>query len=211
MLRNYLRSLYQDAISRVYSTAYEHIASSVTGDSLVLDCGANNGWTLDLIVFSYRVLGQYLRMIGFVNVTGRGFGLYPFPRFAQSLLERLDPYHCHQMVFVATKSLGDVQQPLRSCLVPRCLAPEHSTRPHAVQRRDWAAPPSSFLEKYVRFSELVRLLEEAGFRIVKEKGSIRYYAKPGWDKLIRVDYHGAKEVPTGTCHSILKDAGIKHP
>jgi len=63
----------------------------------------------------------------------------------------------------------------------------------------------------VKFSELVRLLERQDFRIVKEKGSIRYYGKPGWDKLIRVDYHGSKEVPTGTCHSILKAAGIKQP
>ena len=63
----------------------------------------------------------------------------------------------------------------------------------------------------MRFSELVKLLEEAGFRIVKEKGSIRYYGKAGWDRLIRVDYHGAKEVPTGTCYSILKAAGIKLP
>jgi predicted RNase H-like HicB family nuclease len=29
---------------------------------------------------------------------------------------------------------------------------------------------------------LVRLLEENGFRIVKEKGSIRYYGKPGWQR-----------------------------
>jgi len=61
----------------------------------------------------------------------------------------------------------------------------------------------------MRFSELVRLLEENGFRIFKEKGSVRYYGKPGWDRLVRVDYHGAKEVPTGTCHAILKAAGIK--
>ena len=39
----------------------------------------------------------------------------------------------------------------------------------------------------VRFSELVRLLEANGFRLVKEKGSIRYDGKPGWDRLIRVD------------------------
>ncbi|MBI4745911.1 MAG: type II toxin-antitoxin system HicA family toxin [Deltaproteobacteria bacterium] len=44
---------------------------------------------------------------------------------------------------------------------------------------------------------------------LKEKGSIRYYGKPGCDILIRVDYHGSKEVPTGTCRAILKDAGIK--
>lgn len=61
----------------------------------------------------------------------------------------------------------------------------------------------------MKFSELVRLLQQSGFTLVKEKGSIRYYAKPGWHRLIRVDYHGAKEVPTGTCQSILKAAGIK--
>jgi hypothetical protein len=31
----------------------------------------------------------------------------------------------------------------------------------------------------MKFSELVRLLEQEGFRLVKEKGSIRYYAKAG--------------------------------
>jgi predicted RNA binding protein YcfA (HicA-like mRNA interferase family) len=61
----------------------------------------------------------------------------------------------------------------------------------------------------VKFSELVRLLEENGFNIIREKGSIRYYGKPGWNTLIRVDYHGSKEVPTGTCHAIVKAAGIQ--
>ena len=61
----------------------------------------------------------------------------------------------------------------------------------------------------MKFSELVRLLEQEGFRLVKEKGSIRYYAKAGHPHLIRVDFHGAKEVPTGTCHAILKAAGLK--
>lgn len=61
----------------------------------------------------------------------------------------------------------------------------------------------------MKFSELVRLLEENGFKIVKEKGSIRYYGKAGWDKLIRVDYHGSKEVPRGTCCAIIKAAGLK--
>ena len=61
----------------------------------------------------------------------------------------------------------------------------------------------------MKFSELVNLLAENGFVIVKQKGSIRYYGKDGWDNLIRVDYHGSKEVPTGTCHAIIKAAGIK--
>ncbi|HEX8180270.1 MAG TPA: type II toxin-antitoxin system HicA family toxin [Pyrinomonadaceae bacterium] len=61
----------------------------------------------------------------------------------------------------------------------------------------------------MRFSELVRLLESNGFKLIKEKGSIRYYGKPAHDRLIRVDFHGAKEVPSGTCNAILKAAGIK--
>ncbi|MGH9176011.1 MAG: type II toxin-antitoxin system HicA family toxin [Vicinamibacterales bacterium] len=61
------------------------------------------------------------------------------------------------------------------------------------------------------FSELVRLLTANGFKLVKQKGSIRYYGKTGWPHLVRVDYHGSKEVPTGTCRAILKAAGIRHP
>ncbi len=59
------------------------------------------------------------------------------------------------------------------------------------------------------FNELIRLLEQNGFRMIKEKGSVRYYWKDGCINLIRVDYHGRKEVPTGTLYSIIKAAGIK--
>ncbi len=61
----------------------------------------------------------------------------------------------------------------------------------------------------MKFSEVVRLLEAHGFRLLREKGSVRYYQKEDWPRLIRVDYHGAKEIPPGTCHAILKAAGIK--
>jgi len=61
----------------------------------------------------------------------------------------------------------------------------------------------------MKFSELVRLLEQNGFRLIKEKVSIRYYEKPGVDRLVRGDYHGSREVPTGTCNAILKAAGLK--
>ncbi len=60
----------------------------------------------------------------------------------------------------------------------------------------------------MKFSELVRVLEREGFRLVKEKGSIRYYTKPGVLRLIRIDFHGSKEVPTGTCRAIMKAAGV---
>lgn len=56
-----------------------------------------------LVVYSYRTLRNYLRMIGFQHVQGHAFGVYPFPNLMQPWLERIDPYHAHQMVFVATK------------------------------------------------------------------------------------------------------------
>ncbi|MEI6670301.1 MAG: type II toxin-antitoxin system HicA family toxin [Acidobacteriota bacterium] len=61
----------------------------------------------------------------------------------------------------------------------------------------------------MKFSELVRLLGQNGFKLLKEKGSVRYYQKPGVDSLIRVDYHGSKEVPTGTLNAIAKAARVR--
>jgi predicted RNA binding protein YcfA (HicA-like mRNA interferase family) len=63
----------------------------------------------------------------------------------------------------------------------------------------------------VTFNELIRLLEANGFTLMRQKGSVRYYGKVGWPRMIRVDYHSAKQVPTGTCHAILKAAGIPKP
>jgi predicted RNA binding protein YcfA (HicA-like mRNA interferase family) len=58
----------------------------------------------------------------------------------------------------------------------------------------------------MKFSELVRLLEQNGFHLVKGEG-LDSLLHQGC--LIRVDFHGAKEVPTGTCHAILKASGLK--
>lgn len=69
--------------------------------------------------------------------------------------------------------------------------------------------PKEQLLADMKFSELVQLLEQNGFMLIKEKGSIRYYGKSGLDRLVRIDYHGSKEVPTGTCQAILKSAGLK--
>ena len=63
----------------------------------------------------------------------------------------------------------------------------------------------------MKFSELVRVLEATGFTLVRQNKAVRYYGKPGWPRLVRVDYHGSKEVPTGTCNAILKAAGIPKP
>ena len=65
--------------------------------------GAQTPQHRHLVIWSFLVLRRYLRMLGFASVRGHGFGLYPFPNVMQPMLEKLDPYHCHQMVFVAVK------------------------------------------------------------------------------------------------------------
>jgi SAM-dependent methyltransferase len=74
-----------------------------SSDALQPDTETDRPVHRHLIVFSFRVLRSYLNMMGFRNVRGYGFGVYPFPNFMQRPLERIDPYHCHQMVFVAKK------------------------------------------------------------------------------------------------------------
>lgn len=75
----------------------------VRNDSLIPDPEGETPKHRHLVVFSFRVLRRYLSMIGFSNIQGHGFGLYPFPNFMQPFLEKIDPYHCHQMVFIARK------------------------------------------------------------------------------------------------------------
>ena len=75
----------------------------VSAESLQPDSETDTPVHRHLIVFSYRVLKSYIKTIGFKEVKGYGFGLYPFPNFFQPVLEKIDPYHCHQMVFVAQK------------------------------------------------------------------------------------------------------------
>jgi SAM-dependent methyltransferase len=75
----------------------------VSGEHLKLDSESDTPVHRHLVVFSFKVLKAYLLMLGFKEVRGYGFGLYPFPNFMQKPLEKIDPYHCHQMVFVAKK------------------------------------------------------------------------------------------------------------
>ncbi len=60
----------------------------------------------------------------------------------------------------------------------------------------YAHPPNSLVfcvkEHFVVIRKMVAYPSRAKPIEVKEKGSIRYYGKPGWDKLIRVDYHGSR-------------------
>jgi predicted RNA binding protein YcfA (HicA-like mRNA interferase family) len=55
----------------------------------------------------------------------------------------------------------------------------------------------------VKSSELDRKVRQAGARFLYQDGSShKYYEFNG--VVFGVPYHGAKEVPTGTCKSILK-------
>ena len=59
------------------------------------------------------------------------------------------------------------------------------------------------------FAELVRLLCNHGFELRRQNGSKRFYGRADIPGLIQVDFHGKKEVPSGTLSKILKDAKIK--
>ena len=75
----------------------------VSDESLQPDSETDTPVHRHLIIFSYKVLLAYMKTIGFKEVKGYGFGLYPFPNFMQPILEKIDPYHCHQMVIIAQK------------------------------------------------------------------------------------------------------------
>ena len=75
----------------------------VSSENIKSDAGSDTPVHRHLVVFSYRVLKKYLESLGFDRVRGYGFGLYPFPNFIQPVLEKIDPYHCHQMVFTAIR------------------------------------------------------------------------------------------------------------
>jgi SAM-dependent methyltransferase len=75
----------------------------VSSTDLVWDTESDMPVHRHLIVFSFFVLQKYLKLLGFSQVEGYGFGLYPLPNFIQPFAEKIDPWHCHQMVFIARK------------------------------------------------------------------------------------------------------------
>jgi predicted RNA binding protein YcfA (HicA-like mRNA interferase family) len=61
----------------------------------------------------------------------------------------------------------------------------------------------------VKVAELIRLLEEDGWRLARTRGSHRQYkhaSKPG---TVTVAGKPSLDVPPGTLNSILKQAGLK--
>ena len=60
----------------------------------------------------------------------------------------------------------------------------------------------------MKFSELHKRLERAGWYIVKETGH-RYYGHKDFPYLIKVGRHGAKEVPPNEFSKVIKAAVLK--
>jgi SAM-dependent methyltransferase len=52
-----------------------------------------------LVVFTYRTLYDYLKLLGFHKIAALPYGYYPFPKMMQKILEKCDPWHCHQLLF----------------------------------------------------------------------------------------------------------------
>lgn len=53
--------------------------------------------------------------------------------------------------------------------------------------------------------KIIKILEDKGFRFIRQKGSHRLYRK---DELrVTVPFHG-KDLKLGTLHNILKQAGV---
>ena len=106
MLGSYIRTLYQRILSESYELAFGEIAKVLADGGNCLDCGANTGRCFDIVNRSVNlILRQFHSMAGFSEAQGYGFLLYPYPlpTFMRPVLERIDLYHCHQMVFTAKK------------------------------------------------------------------------------------------------------------
>lgn len=63
--------------------------------------------------------------------------------------------------------------------------------------------------KRMRVSELIKLLNQHGWALLREGKRHTIFANPKFDYTISVGRHQSQEVATGTANAILKKAGIK--
>jgi predicted RNA binding protein YcfA (HicA-like mRNA interferase family) len=57
--------------------------------------------------------------------------------------------------------------------------------------------------------EIVRRIEEDGWKMVRQKGSHMQFAHPVKPGIVTVPFHGSKDLPKFIVASILKQAGLK--
>ena len=61
----------------------------------------------------------------------------------------------------------------------------------------------------MKVDELIRLLEEDGWRLARTRGSHRQYKNPNKPGTVTVAGKPSLDVPPGTLNAILKQAGLK--
>jgi predicted RNA binding protein YcfA (HicA-like mRNA interferase family) len=61
----------------------------------------------------------------------------------------------------------------------------------------------------LKVREVVRMLEKAGWRELRSKGSHRHFRHPDRPLIVTVPGNDSKELAPGTLNAILKKAGIK--
>jgi predicted RNA binding protein YcfA (HicA-like mRNA interferase family) len=61
----------------------------------------------------------------------------------------------------------------------------------------------------MKCDELLKKLEKAGWKQIRQQGSHKILRKDGEQQIIVFPYHRGKEVPTGTANRIMKQAGLK--
>jgi len=61
----------------------------------------------------------------------------------------------------------------------------------------------------VKVAELIRLLEEDGWRLARTRGSHRQYKRPSKPGTVTVAGKPSLDIPPGTLNSMLKQAGLK--
>ena len=61
----------------------------------------------------------------------------------------------------------------------------------------------------MKVGELIRMLEQDGWRLVRTKGSHRQFKNPSKPGTVTVAGRPSLDIPPGTLSSILKKAGLK--
>lgn len=61
----------------------------------------------------------------------------------------------------------------------------------------------------VKVAELIRLIENDGWRLARTRGSHRQYRHPAKPGLVTIAGKPSADVPRGTLNSVLKQAGLK--
>ena len=63
----------------------------------------------------------------------------------------------------------------------------------------------------MKYREIVRLIEEDGWRLVRQRGSHAQYAHPTKPGKVTIAGHPNTDVPRGTAANILRQAGLPKP